>query len=311
MFWTIAPVIAIGLFDRLIDDDLLVGLPELYRYGRERRWFGTKIFAIYMLDAVYQSAVIFFILLYTYFTTSARHDGFEVGMYEFSTVMVISAVMTANAFNGLNTRAWTWWVVFAVSIGIILIWAFMGIYSLISPGWFFTFSYGNAYYLFRAAYFWFGIPVAFTLALLPRYIAKATTQIFFPDDLDILRAVRKYQPERDLIHDPFIGDHHNNLYHLQYQSQHSVDALPPRSPHSPAPRHSQRSLAGSRTDMATGLRSSTRTGFNFDTEEGGYAARRMATNLSERRLQQLRARETGAPSRFSLRRQIRKRLGQS
>ncbi|EJD53100.1 phospholipid-translocating P-type ATPase [Auricularia subglabra TFB-10046 SS5] len=308
VLWTIAPVIAIGLFDRLIDDDILVKIPELYHYGREKTWFGIKLFLIFMFDALYQSAVIFFILLYSYFTTSARHDGYQVGMYEFSTVMAISTVMSASAFNGMNTHAWTWWVVFAVSIGPILIWGFLGVYSLIAPSFIFTYSYGNAYFLFRAAYFWFGLVITFVITLAPRYLYKAARSIFFPDDLDILRMVRKFQPNRDILNDPLIGGHWNNLYKIQYQSQHSVDAIPPPS-RSPGPvRHSQRSLAGSRTDMSTGLRSSTRTGFNFDTEEGGYAARRMATNLSERRLRELRARDEDLPSKgFSLRKSIRKR----
>lgn len=30
-FWTIAPVIAIGLFDRIVDGDVLMALPELYK----------------------------------------------------------------------------------------------------------------------------------------------------------------------------------------------------------------------------------------------------------------------------------------
>lgn len=33
--------------------------------------------------------------------------------------------MIASAFNGFNTHAWTWWVVFAVSLGPVLIWAFL------------------------------------------------------------------------------------------------------------------------------------------------------------------------------------------
>ena len=36
------------------DDDILMQLPELYRYGREHYWYSTKLFAIYMFDAVYQ-----------------------------------------------------------------------------------------------------------------------------------------------------------------------------------------------------------------------------------------------------------------
>ena len=38
--------------------------------------------------------------------------------------MVIGAVMCVNAFNGLNTHAWTGWVWFAVSIGIVLVWLY-------------------------------------------------------------------------------------------------------------------------------------------------------------------------------------------
>jgi phospholipid-translocating ATPase len=36
--------------------------------------------------------------------------------------MAIAAVMIADLFVGLNTHVWTWWVWFAVSIGIILVW---------------------------------------------------------------------------------------------------------------------------------------------------------------------------------------------
>jgi magnesium-transporting ATPase (P-type) len=73
VFWTLCPVIAMGVFDRIVgtfyrfslpprkrklmhytDDDILMELPELYRYGREGYHYSTKLFVIYMLDAVYQ-----------------------------------------------------------------------------------------------------------------------------------------------------------------------------------------------------------------------------------------------------------------
>ena len=38
--------------------------------------------------------------------------------------MVISTVMAVNAFNGLNTSAWTGWVWFAVLFGVVLVWGF-------------------------------------------------------------------------------------------------------------------------------------------------------------------------------------------
>jgi phospholipid-translocating ATPase len=112
----------LGLFDRIIgkhvfwlgmtphsrgghpDSDVLMDIPELYRYGREGTWFGPRLFTIYMLDGVYQvcfclsqrfdaefcvlfqSAVIFFIIAYTYMTETPHADGFNIPQFGFSTV---------------------------------------------------------------------------------------------------------------------------------------------------------------------------------------------------------------------------------
>ncbi|OBZ69329.1 Phospholipid-transporting ATPase DNF1 [Grifola frondosa] len=193
-FWTIAPVIGIGLFDRILDDHVLMALPELYRHGRQGEYFGTKLFLIYMFDGVVQSAIIFFLIFYTYISISSRPDGYDVYLYEFSTTMAITAVMAVNLFNGLNTHVWTGWVFFAVALGIVLIWAYTAIYSVIAPGWFPTPIYGNDHYLFTSAYFWFCIFLVTILALLPRYLAKAYKFCFNPSDMDRVRWQHKIDP---------------------------------------------------------------------------------------------------------------------
>jgi len=272
-FWTIAPVIGIGLFDRIVDDHVLMDLPELYRYGREGRWFNIWWFVLYMLDATYQSAIVFFLIVYPYDTTTARTDGYGVGMFEFSTVIAISAVMTANFYNGLNTNVWTGWVFFAVFIGTVLLWIYTAIYSVISPGWFVTQVYGNDYYLFRSAYFWLSMPITMCLAIGPRYIAKAWKFGFAPDDLDIMRWIHKRQPHRNIIQDAHGTGALSALKRPALESAGDM-SLDPRRPIDPR--------SASRTDMATGVRSVHR-GFDFATEENGVAMRRMQTNLSERR----------------------------
>lgn len=45
-----------------------------------------KWFAVYMIDGVYQSAIVFFIILYGYFSPTARADGYDQHLFEFSTV---------------------------------------------------------------------------------------------------------------------------------------------------------------------------------------------------------------------------------
>ncbi|KAJ7907347.1 hypothetical protein B0H13DRAFT_2332504 [Mycena leptocephala] len=282
-FFTIAPVIAIGVFDRLVDADALMALPELYRYGREGRWFGFRWFVLFMLDGIYQSAVIFFFIKFAYDSTTSRPDGYSMYQYEFSTTMVIAAVLSANLFNGLNTNVWTGWVFFAVFLGIVLVWVYTALYSLISPGWFHTPVYGNDYYLFHSAYFWLCVPFAVIVALAPRYLTLAWKFGFRPNDIDILRYIRKMEPERDIAADAQPASVLATGLHLRRApssisratSRSSVGSMPP-----PQGRPSADLRSGSRTDMATGLRSVHR-GFDFATEENGVAMRRMQSNLSE------------------------------
>jgi len=287
-FWTIAPVIAIGLFDRIVDDDILMALPELYRYGREGHWFNMKLFLAYMFDGIVQSALIYFLILYTYTVPTSRSDGYDVYQYEFSTVMVISAVLTANLFNGLNTNVWTGWVFFAMALGNILILCYTGVYSSISPGWFATPVYGNNEYLWPSAYFWFSILLTFLISMAPRYLYKSYKFIFNPNDLDIMRWAKKLDPNRDFAKDAHLGGQLRLLKPPVRSGVSSALASATASRRSTfdGERQGAPSLrTASRTDMSTGLRSTHR-GFGFAAEEGGPAMRRLQSNLSAPMLSQ-------------------------
>ncbi|WWD00085.1 hypothetical protein V866_006993 [Kwoniella sp. B9012] len=205
VFWTIMPVLAIGLFDKDIDDESLMALPELYRKGREGRYFGIKIFLYYLFEGFYQTAVIYFFIHYTYVSTTMRGDGYDVYIYEMSTTMVIGAVMVANLFTGLNIDSWTGWTYFGILFGPVLIWLFTAIYSIIPPSSFYTGVYGNDVFLFRSAAFWFGWPFVFVIALLPRYIIRYLDQNAFGDDIAKMRLVRKYNPDVNPETHPLLG----------------------------------------------------------------------------------------------------------
>ncbi|KAJ3719928.1 phospholipid-translocating ATPase [Lentinula raphanica] len=312
-FWTIAPVIAIGIFDRIADSHILMALPELYRFGREGSWFSMKWFVLYMLDGIYQSAIIYFLINYTYSSSpTSRTDGYGQYQYEFTTTMVFSAVFVANLFNGLNTAVWTGWVFFAVSIGIILAWVYTAIYDLISPGWFYTPVYGNNIFIFHSAYFWLCLPLTICLALAPRFILKAYKFIFAPDDLDIMRWASKINPNRDYAKEAYL---HNGLEALRRSSSQATSEVGAEASASnisvnttnthrqsrssfPGPQQSAASFSASRTDMSTGIRSVHR-GFDFSTEENGPAIRRMQSNLSMRRSSQLEVSHTKGESKRS------------
>ncbi|KZP18285.1 phospholipid-translocating ATPase [Athelia psychrophila] len=320
-FWTIAPVIGIGVFDRFTDDSVLMALPELYRYGREGKWFTQRQFAVYMIDAVYQSAIIYFIVQFAYLSPTPRTDGFQVGLYEYSTTMAISAVLAANLFCGLNTTAWTGWIWFATFLGIVLIWLYTAIYSVVKPAFFATGAYGNDHYLFESAYFWLCLPITIIFALLPRYLAKAYKFGYMPDDIDIVRWNHTAHPERDIGKDAYYdaplqalkGPRSSASIHHATPRSGSVRPISIAESVATIEDHRRPSMslrAGSRTDMSTGLASVHR-GFDFATEEGGVAMRRIQTNLSERRASSRNLPLPDAPERkgsriFSLRRHRKK-----
>ncbi|KAF5390550.1 hypothetical protein D9757_002774 [Collybiopsis confluens] len=299
--WTIAPVIGIGLFDRVVDSDVLMDLPELYHYGREKYWFAWKDFFIFIFDGIYQSLIIFFFIFFTYTTTSARSDGYDVDLYEWSTVAAVSGVLIADIFTGLTASAWTWWLVFFVFIGILVVWAFTFIYSALSPAYEFTNLYGFYYFLGASSYFWFGILFTFFLALAPRYFAKAYKASFRPDDIDIVKWIKKNNPQFDFKHYEDQGNHVANEIGLKEmkgrrRASSRLDDFNSRrlsrassiasleSPMGGRPRPSIDVRSASRTDMSTGLVSVER-GFDFATEDdagGGVAIQRIQTNLSER-----------------------------
>ncbi|PDQ12295.1 hypothetical protein CKK21_26305, partial [Enterobacter cloacae] len=74
-----------GIFDRNINDKVLMQVPELYHQSRKRAYFGLKPLIIYFFDGVYQSVVLFFFFAYSYDTTTARSDGYDINLFEWST----------------------------------------------------------------------------------------------------------------------------------------------------------------------------------------------------------------------------------
>ncbi|KAJ7781318.1 phospholipid-translocating ATPase [Mycena metata] len=283
LFWnslfTLLPVVAIGVFDRFIDAKVLMAVPELYHFGRERHWFNLRSFFVYLIDGLYQSVIIYFFIHFTYQSPTSRKDGYDMYINEFSTTMALSAAMVANIYTGMMATAWSFWVFFALAFG-------LAIYSIISPGYAVTVLYGNDHYVLQSAYFWLCILLTFFLAFTPRYIAKAWNFGYNPSDVDILRWTSQKHPNRDLTNDPTI-------------QRRGLGAMKRPRPTSLAASHASRRTSrtgsimtldqrrmsidprsASRTDMATGLVSVDR-GFDFATEENGVAMRRMQSNLSE------------------------------
>lgn len=203
--------------------------------------------------------------------------------------MAIGAVTVVTVFVGANISTWTAWVWGALGIEIVIIWVYtvsvacsadyllltktsvQAVYSAIQPSWFPTYVYGNNHYLFQSAYYWLGLLFVVPLALLPRMIAKAYKFMFHPSDMDTVRYLHKLDPSHDFTRDR----EHGGVGYLKraVSTTHGVRRM------SLLQRKNSNLRTGSRTDMATGLRT-TNTGFDFSMEENGVALRRLQSNLS-------------------------------
>ncbi|KAI9630517.1 hypothetical protein KEM48_013887 [Puccinia striiformis f. sp. tritici PST-130] len=164
VFWTLLPVIGIGVFDQDVAEKVLIAVPELYSIGREGHLFGLRRFVMYMLQGIYQGSVCFFLITFAYDSTSARNDGFDVSMNEFSTVVIIAIIIACNFFHGIDQ-------------------------------W--TASYGNNHFFWPSAYFWLGLLITVVLSLGPHYLFKYYQEMYYPNDLQILKYVHKHDPDHD------------------------------------------------------------------------------------------------------------------
>ncbi|EEB95167.1 hypothetical protein MPER_05907 [Moniliophthora perniciosa FA553] len=109
-----------------------LAFPQLYIRGIRGLEYTRAKFWAYMLDGLYQSAVVFFIpfLVWTLgLTASWNGKGLE-SLSEFGTTVSVAAIFAANTFVGMNTNYWTvitWIIVFGstlVMLGWIAVYSF-------------------------------------------------------------------------------------------------------------------------------------------------------------------------------------------
>ncbi|WAR60038.1 hypothetical protein PtB15_11B680 [Puccinia triticina] len=279
VFWTLLPVIGIGVFDQDISEKVLMAVPELYSIGREGKLFGLRRFVLYMIQGMYQGSVCFFLITFAYDSTSARKDGLDVAMSEFSTVVIVAIILVANLFHGLDQSIWNWWLLASVLLGPVLILLYTAVYSAIKPDWIWSVAYGNNHFLWPAAYWWLGLMIVIVLSLAPHYVTKYYTETYYPNDFQILKYVNREHPGHDFQADeqmPFKRE--NEKYaegeaHTTGANKQDEPALLERMKSEQPSLHPIRpEILRSRTslthDMATGQLSPHGRGFNFDQADG-------------------------------------------
>ena len=181
-----------GLFDRVINQELLMKYPALYIDGIKQRAFTTLQFSLFMLDSLYQSAVCYFIPFAAYYYQSASSGaGIPPEMEEMGTVMAWTGIICADLIVALNTHAFTWIQHLAIWASVALVILYTLVYSAI-PG-----SNMLGYYqsVYGSGIFWFTAALTFLIALFPRYFGKVISRFYRPTDIEILQEEDVLKPK--------------------------------------------------------------------------------------------------------------------
>ncbi|XP_050100213.1 phospholipid-transporting ATPase VA isoform X1 [Anopheles aquasalis] len=188
LLFTALPPLAIGVYDKKIIDDLLLSYPRLYQHGRRGKGYKWSTFWIVMLDALYQSLVIFFVALAAYWGT-------DVDIWVFGTTITSSCLFTMLLHCAIEIKSWT--ILHALSIGISLVsfYAFAFAYNSVCVSCFgLPSNYWVIHMSMSTIQYYLITLLTSVLALLPRFTYRVIKNSVWP--CEGVRVTLQYKEEK-------------------------------------------------------------------------------------------------------------------
>jgi phospholipid-translocating ATPase len=139
-----------------------------------------------MIDGLYQSVVCFFVAWLLFRVANFEStNGLGIDSRErFGVYIGPAAVAVINVYLLLNTYRWDWLMVLLVTVSVLLIWFWTGVYSAFESSGYF---YKAAAEIFAQPTFWAVTSLSIILCLMPRFCVKVIQKAYFPYDVDIVR----------------------------------------------------------------------------------------------------------------------------
>jgi hypothetical protein len=185
--FTILPTFISGVLDQDLNATYLLSFPMLYKDGIHQLFYNMEVFWVYVLDAIYQSLIMYFLPRYVYFEGAIHPEGYALDLNVLGTVIALSAITCINLHQGLLIYSWTWLVGIAVFASIAIFFSYACIFASNeeSP------TFGISPVIFNAGHFYLTFVMSIITALLPRLMFKSIQLEFAPSDLDIAREIQK------------------------------------------------------------------------------------------------------------------------
>uniref|UniRef100_A0A182JIU2 Phospholipid-transporting ATPase n=1 Tax=Anopheles atroparvus TaxID=41427 RepID=A0A182JIU2_ANOAO len=188
LLFTALPPLAIGVYDKKIIDDLLLAYPQLYQHGRRGKGYKWSSFWIVMLDAVYQSLVIFFV-------ATAAYWGSDVDLWVFGTTITSSCLFTMLLHCAIEIKSWTILHVLSIGISLVSFYAFAFLYNSVCVNCFgLPSNYWVIHMSMSTIQYYLITLLSSVLALLPRFTYRVVKNTLWP--CEGVRVTLQYKEEK-------------------------------------------------------------------------------------------------------------------
>uniref|UniRef100_A0ACD5VMV4 Uncharacterized protein n=2 Tax=Avena sativa TaxID=4498 RepID=A0ACD5VMV4_AVESA len=182
VLYTSLPTIVVGILDKDLSKSTLLAYPKLYGTGQRNEKYNVNLFVLNMLEALWQSLVVFYIPYFAYRQST-------IDMSSLGDLWALAAVIIVNMQLAMDIIRWNW-IIHAFVWGTIAATAIC--LFVIDSIWFLP-GYGAIFHIMSTGLFWFLLLIIVVAAMVPHFVIKAFTEFLSPSDIQIAREMEKFE----------------------------------------------------------------------------------------------------------------------
>jgi len=192
ILFTSFPILLVAVFDSDVRPSTLLRFPIAYRQGPQAKKFNRRRAMLWVLEAVFHSALAYFAAMMIFRQDILLSSGKTLDIWSFGWMVYGSVLMTVSLKIALETHTWTVWhfVAVAGSIAAWFVWTLLlsvfdpsDLPAIASPGN----TFYVAYHLLRTAGVWMCFLLVPVVALLPDITYKVISRTWYPEPVHILQ----------------------------------------------------------------------------------------------------------------------------
>ena len=121
VLFTVLPPLALGMFEQHASAESLLAVPSLYKKGPQNKSFNTRVFWLWMFQAISHSLLFFWLAREAVLTSVLHSNGYTTGMWLMGVIVYSLVVLTVCLKAALVSTYWTIYSAIAYG-GSLIIW---------------------------------------------------------------------------------------------------------------------------------------------------------------------------------------------